>query len=63
VTKVRFDNTISLGTILSMITLLIALATLANRIDARITVIETEIAPLWHDYTSRIKSIQAEALP
>lgn len=49
-----FDNTISMGNILQVITLLLALWGLGTKIEARLTMLETKIEPLWHDYTDRI---------
>lgn len=57
---IRFDNTISTGTIVSLIVLLIALVGMVNRLESRITAIETKIDPLWRAYTTRVENVRAD---
>lgn len=44
---IKFDNRISLGTIVSALMLLGAIFGLYNKLDTRMTALETKVAPLW----------------
>jgi urease alpha subunit len=48
-----FDGTITLGNLLTLLGMLIALITSYTRIMSRIGIIETRVHDLWDDYKNR----------
>lgn len=46
----RFDNSISTGTVLQLLTMLFALWGAASSIRERLVAIETRLDPLWQQY-------------
>lgn len=49
----HFDNTITLGAILQLITVLLAMWAATVRLENRIAAIETKLDPLWADFVRR----------
>lgn len=58
--RVRFEPTISVGTILSVITLLMALWGMTVRLEGRLSTMETKLEPMWLDYTGRLRAVKVE---
>jgi hypothetical protein len=48
--KLVFDPTISLGNLLSLVAIVATLLRIATRLEARLTRLETLVAPLWKAY-------------
>jgi len=51
--RVTFDPSISLGAVLQLVVMLMALAAGFTSLRERLTAIEVQIAPLWREYIER----------
>lgn len=60
---VRYEASISLGNVLTLIVLLVSLAGAFVNLSARISVIETKIMPLWDGYTEQPRNFYQKGKP
>lgn len=48
--SVRYEASISLGNVLTIVVILVTLAGAVANLSARLSVLETKIMPLWDEY-------------
>lgn len=54
VPRIRYDATISVAHVLQVIILLLGLWAATNRLESRLTALETKIDPVWRWFTSAL---------
>lgn len=61
--RVRWDTTINVGTVLSLITTLLALWGASSRLEHRLTALETKTDLLWQVLGDKVRTVTAAIPP